>query len=119
MLHHEREDGSGYPFGLKGDRIHEIAKIIAVADIYDAMTSNRYYKEKRCPFEVIEYIEKEHLGTLDHRITSTFLRNIASYYIGEHARLSSGETGVPTTFQSLSSNVQTGTSICRPTARSG
>ncbi|HOL92085.1 MAG TPA: HD-GYP domain-containing protein, partial [Clostridiales bacterium] len=54
---------------------------------------NRYYKEKRCPFEVIEYIEKEHLGTLDHRITSTFLRNIASYYIGEHARLSSGETG--------------------------
>ncbi|HPP35718.1 MAG TPA: HD-GYP domain-containing protein [Clostridiales bacterium] len=93
LLHHEREDGSGYPFGLKGDRIHEIAKIIAVADIYDAMTSNRYYKEKRCPFEVIEYIEKEHLGTLDHRITSTFLRNIASYYIGEHARLSSGETG--------------------------
>ncbi|HEY8349286.1 MAG TPA: HD-GYP domain-containing protein [Clostridia bacterium] len=93
LQHHEREDGSGYPLGLKGDRIHETARIIAVADIYDAMTSNRYYKERACPFEVIEYIEKEHLGTLDHRITSTFLRNIASYYIGEFVKLSSGETG--------------------------
>jgi len=93
LQHHEREDGSGYPFGLRGDRIHEIAKIIAVADIYDAMTSNRFYKERACPFDVIDYIEKEHLGTLDHRITSTFLKNIASYYIGEHVILSSGDTG--------------------------
>ncbi len=93
LQHHEREDGSGYPFGLRGDRIHEIAKIIAVADIYDAMTSNRFYKERACPFDVIDYIEKDHLGTLDHRITSTFLKNIASYYIGEHVILSSGDTG--------------------------
>jgi len=93
LQHHEREDGSGYPFGLRGDRIHEIAKIIAVADIYDAMTSNRFYKERACPFDVIDYIEKEHLGTLDHRITSTFLKNIASYYIGELVILSSGDTG--------------------------
>lgn len=93
LQHHEREDGSGYPFGLTGDRINETAKIIAVADIYDAMTSNRFYRERACPFEVIGYIEKEHIGTLDHRIASTFLKNIASYYIGEHVILSSGEAG--------------------------
>ena len=81
LQHHEREDGSGISlWPLTGDRINETAKIIAVADpIYDAMTSNRFYRERACPFEVIGYIEKEHIGTLDHRIASTFLKNIASY----------------------------------------
>lgn len=93
LQHHEREDGSGYPFGLKGDRIHETARIIAVADIYDAMTSNTYYRERFCPFDVIECMEKDYFGILDHRIISIFLRNIASYYLGEMVRLSNGEMG--------------------------
>ncbi|RCX13818.1 HD-GYP domain-containing protein (c-di-GMP phosphodiesterase class II) [Anaerobacterium chartisolvens] len=50
LMHHEREDGTGYPVGLKADKIHEFAKIIAVADIYDAMTSDRAYREKESPF---------------------------------------------------------------------
>ncbi|MCR4437033.1 MAG: HD domain-containing protein [Clostridiales bacterium] len=49
LMHHEREDGSGYPAGVKGTHIHPFAKIIAVADIYDAMTSNRAYREKSPP----------------------------------------------------------------------
>jgi HD-GYP domain-containing protein (c-di-GMP phosphodiesterase class II) len=93
LQHHEREDGSGYPFGLKGDRIHETARIIAVADVYDAMTSNRYHRERICPFDVIEHMEKDNFGILDHRISSTFLKNIASYYIGELVKLSNGELG--------------------------
>lgn len=93
LLHHEREDGSGYPFGLKGDNIHEFAKIIAVADMYDAMTSNRPYKERACPFDVIETIEKDNFGILDHKVASTFLKNIASYYMGEIVKLSNGAIG--------------------------
>jgi|BioPla2DNA2_1021312.scaffolds.fasta_scaffold01019_17 HD-GYP domain-containing protein (c-di-GMP phosphodiesterase class II) len=93
LQHHERQDGSGYPFGLTGDRIHETARIIAVADIYDAMTSNRLYKERVCPFDVFETIEKDYFGKLDHRTANTFLKNIASYYIGELVRLSNGNIG--------------------------
>lgn len=93
LMHHEREDGSGYPFGLKSEQIHDFAKIIAVADIYDAMTSNRSYRNMLCPFEVIESMEKDNFGTLDHRVVSVFLKNIASYYIGDFVKLSTGDIG--------------------------
>jgi HD-GYP domain-containing protein (c-di-GMP phosphodiesterase class II) len=93
LMHHEREDGSGYPFGLKGDKIHDFAKIVAVADIYDAMTSNRSYRNMQCPFDVLERIEKNSFGTLDHRVVSVFLKNIASYYMGDFVKLSTGDIG--------------------------
>ncbi len=93
LLHHEREDGSGYPFGLRGSSIHVFAKIIAVADVYDAMTSNRCYKEKESPFEVIEYMEKQCFNVLDYKIVNLFLKNIASYYIGDFIKLSTGSIG--------------------------
>lgn len=93
LMHHEREDGSGYPFGLKGEQIHDFAKIIAVADIYDAMTSNRCYRNMTCPFEVLEHMERDSFGTLDHRVVSVFLKNIASYYMGDFVKLSTGDIG--------------------------
>lgn len=93
LMHHEREDGSGYPFGVKGPQIHEFAKIIAVADIYDAMTSNRAYREKESPFEVFELMEKDSFGVLDPKITSVFLSNIAAYYIGDFVKLNTGDIG--------------------------
>lgn len=93
LMHHEREDGSGYPYGLKGEQIHDYAKIIAVADIYDAMTSNRSYRNKICPFDVIEHMEKNNFETLDHRVISVFLKNIAAYYIGYKVMLSTGDIG--------------------------
>lgn len=93
LMHHEREDGSGYPFGLKGQQIHPFGKIIAVADIYDAMTSNKAYRKMICPFDVIETIEKDYFGILDHRVVSVFLHNIASYYIGNFVKLSNGDIG--------------------------
>jgi putative nucleotidyltransferase with HDIG domain len=93
LMHHEREDGSGYPFGLKGDKIHEFGKIVAVADVYDAMTSTRVYRDKQCPFDVIESISIDHFNTLDNKITNVFLRNIASYYLGESVILSDGTIG--------------------------
>lgn len=93
LMHHEREDGTGYPFGLKSEQIHDFGKIIAVADIYDAMTSNKAYRSMVCPFEVIEHMEKENFGILDHRVVSIFLKNIAAYYIGDFVKLSTGDIG--------------------------
>lgn len=93
LMHHEREDGSGYPFGIKGPQIHEFGKIVAVADIYDAMTSNRAYRGKESPFEVFELMENDSFGILDPKVTGTFLNNIASYYIGDFVKLSTGDIG--------------------------
>lgn len=91
LMHHEREDGSGYPTGAKGEKINQMAKIIAVADIYDAMTSDRVYRERESPFEVFELMEEKTVGILDVRVVNAFLNNIAAYYVGDFARLNSGE----------------------------
>lgn len=93
LMHHEREDGSGYPAGAKGQQIHEFAKIIAVADIYDAMTSNRPYKEKESPFDVFEIMENKSFGVLDPKVISVFLNNLAAYYLGDMVKLNNGEIG--------------------------
>ena len=93
LMHHEREDGTGYPNGVKGSYIHEFAKIIAVADIYDAMTSNRIYEQKKSPFEVFSLLENNSFGILDTRVVKVFLSNMAVYYIGDFVRLSTGDMG--------------------------
>lgn len=93
LMHHEREDGSGYPVGMKGESIHQFAKIIAVADIYDAMTSNRVYREKGSPFDVFELMESKTFGVFDPVVVNAFLNNIAAYYIGDFVRLSNGMIG--------------------------
>ncbi|KXG74223.1 HD-GYP domain-containing protein [Thermotalea metallivorans] len=93
LQHHERMDGSGYPLGIKGDKIHEFAKIIAVADVFDAMTSQRMYRSKESPFKVAEYIAENSFGILDPFIVGTFLENISRYYVGNIVKLNSGEVG--------------------------
>ena len=57
IQHHERLDGSGYPFGLTNNKIHTVAKIIGVADTYHAMTSERLYRKKQSPFKVLRINE--------------------------------------------------------------
>lgn len=93
LMHHEREDGSGYPLGLKSPQIHPFAKIIGVVDIYDAMTSNRCYKRRQPPFAVLELYESEYLTKCDANIMLTFLKHISSYYIGSMIKLNNGQSG--------------------------
>lgn len=93
LMHHEREDGNGYPLNLKGNQIHEFGKIIAVADIYDAMTSNRVYKDKESPFDVFEILENHTFGVLDQKVVGAFLKNIGSYYIGNFVKINTGNIG--------------------------
>lgn len=91
LMHHEKIDGSGYPLGAVENQIPIYAKIIAVADIYDAMTSNRSYRDKLCPFEVIREFEMQTYGKLDTQVLSVFLKNIANSYLGDFVELSNGE----------------------------
>lgn len=93
LFHHEREDGSGYPSGIKTEKIPQLAKILAVADIYDAMTSTRVYSEEKPAFNVFKMMEDQSYGRLDLTITQTLLQNIASYYLGHRVILSNGDKG--------------------------
>lgn len=93
LFHHERCDGSGYPFGLKGNRLPEFAKIVAIADVYDAMTANRVYRQGLCPFDVIKLFEEDGLHRYDPHIMMTFLNNIVNTYINNTIRLNDGTIG--------------------------
>ncbi|MBS4537278.1 HD-GYP domain-containing protein [Clostridium sp. D2Q-11] len=93
LQHHEREDGTGYPLGIKSNEIHEFGKIIAVCDVFNAMTSNRVYKGKESPFKVAEEILYDSFGTLDGRISTVFLNNISKFYIGNIVKLNNGSIG--------------------------
>jgi HD-GYP domain-containing protein (c-di-GMP phosphodiesterase class II) len=87
LMHHERMDGSGYPLGLKEDKIHSFAKIIAIADVFDAVNSDRVYKKSRGPFEALEIIKKESLHHLSLEYCDIFLSNVVNYYMGENVVL--------------------------------
>lgn len=92
--HHERLDGSGYPRGLLNFEIHPYAKIIAVADVFDAVTSNRVYRKKMLPSMGMEII-KEGSGTLyDEKVVQAFRRCVTYYPNGTVLLLSDGRRGI-------------------------
>lgn len=93
LMHHERLNGSGYPFGVKEDEISFYSRVLAIADVFSAMTSNRSYRKKFSPFTVIETLEKQYIGALDASILRTFIANIYPYYIGRRVILSNGISG--------------------------
>lgn len=93
LMHHEREDGTGYPLGLTGDKIHPFGKITALSDIFDAITSNRPYKTRDSLFKVLDVFQKESYGLLDPKYSMIFIKKIINYYINSTVLLSNGETG--------------------------
>lgn len=93
LMHHERCDGSGYPSGLTSEKIDSYAKIISIADVYDAMTSARVYRDAMCPFEVIEIFERDGLSKYDTQYLLTFIENVANLYIKSSVRLNDNRTG--------------------------
>ncbi|MDE7297551.1 MAG: HD domain-containing protein, partial [Lachnospiraceae bacterium] len=93
MMHHERCDGSGYPMGIKGDQIDRFAKIVMIADVYEAMTAARVYRGPLCPFEVISIFESEGLAKYDTRYVMTFLEHINQTYLHNNVRLNDKSEG--------------------------
>lgn len=89
--HHERFDGTGYPLQLKSDNIHLCARIVAVADVYDALTSDRVYRKKLRPHEVYEYITSLGAHHFDLNVVSSFVRYVAVYPVGTGVMLNTRE----------------------------
>ena len=80
--HHEHIDGSGYPRGLKGDKIHRFAKIVAIADVYDALTSERPYKKAYTPNIAHNIMCNVTHGQFDPDLLTLFFNNVALYPVG-------------------------------------
>lgn len=91
--HHERYDGKGYPNGLKGKDIHIFARIVTIADMFSAMTTDRIYRKAVNPFKVAEVMKSEAYGYLDPFITTLFINHISNFYVGNVVRLNNGEVG--------------------------
>lgn len=93
LQHHEKEDGSGYPLGLRGAQTHIYSKIVAVADIFHAMTNNRMYRKAQSPYLVLEHIFNESFGKLDPSLVQTFIQKVAQIHSGTVVRLSDNRVG--------------------------
>lgn len=93
LMHHERNDGSGYPLKLKGNQIDPYARIVAIADVYDAMTAARCYRGPLCPFRVIETFEAEGFQKYDVSILLPFLQNVVNSCLQNRCLLSDGRKG--------------------------
>jgi putative nucleotidyltransferase with HDIG domain len=92
--HHERIDGTGYPLGLKGDEISYYSKAVAIADVYDAMTSQRCYQDKFLPTDVLKKLYEWSSYHYDRTLVEQFIRCIGIYPVGTLVQLESGLIGV-------------------------
>ncbi|MFL0584569.1 HD-GYP domain-containing protein [Solibacillus silvestris] len=92
--HHERIDGSGYPRGIINNEIHPFAKIIAVSDVFDALTSNRIYRKKMLPSEAIAIIDKGDGKLFDAKVMEAFRRSVVHYANGTIVLLTDGRRGI-------------------------
>ncbi|WP_305075816.1 HD-GYP domain-containing protein [Propionivibrio sp.] len=94
LHHHEKTDGSGYPKGLKDKEISLYAKMGAVCDVYDAITSNRPYKAGWCPAESLRRMAEWANGHFDPTVFQAFVKSLGIYPIGSLVRLNSGRLGL-------------------------
>jgi HD-GYP domain-containing protein (c-di-GMP phosphodiesterase class II) len=90
LQHHERTNGKGYPNGISGQRMDYFSKIVAVADVFHAMTSKRVYRDAVPFYEVVKQLNSSKFGELDPEITSVFLQNIMTISIGNGVILNDG-----------------------------
>lgn len=89
LHHHEKEDGTGYPDHLQGEDIGLFAKILHIADVYDALIAKRPYKDPYSPSEAVENIMGD--PAFDVRLKKIFIESVPAYEIGEIVQLSDGQ----------------------------
>ncbi len=93
LTHHERMNGEGFPKGLSGEKIHPFARVVAVADAYDNLTSEREGFVKKTPFDAINFFVKEIYSTFDPAVCVPLLTRIKDSLIGSAVTLSNGQKG--------------------------
>ena len=93
LLHHENVDGSGFPFGLKQEKIPLYSRIIAIADTYNDLTSKRPFNAKKNPLEALKHLETELIDKLDVELLLVFLNKLSSCFIGQKVGLNTGAVG--------------------------
>lgn len=94
LYHHERMDGSGYPTGALAGDLHEFARIVAVADVYDAMISDRCNRKKWSSNQAVNYLIENAETKFDTKLVSVFIKQIAIYPNGSMVRLSNNAIGI-------------------------
>ena len=85
LQHHEKINGIGYPYGIRGDQIHDVAQVVSICDAYDAMTTNRCYQKAKTPFKAFEIISQEMRGHFEPSIVEAFIKllNVEKYKKGK------------------------------------
>lgn len=96
LQHHEKINGQGYPDNLKDKAINRFARIVAIADVYDALTSDRPYRKAMCPNDAVEYILSHGDTHFDYDMVKIFSKTIVPYPQGTLVKLSNGDTAVVT-----------------------
>ena len=94
LSHHERLDGRGYPNGVPEWKISRFARIIAIVDAYDAITSDRCYQDGRSPAKALRILYRERFGHFDAELTEAFIRMVGIYPPGSLVELNSGEVAI-------------------------
>ncbi len=93
IMHHEKEDGTGYPYGIKGEQKNLYSKILTVADIFDAITSERVYRGRQTPFVAFKELERVGFDSLDPKVMMIMFKNMPRYYIGSKVKMENGDIG--------------------------
>lgn len=93
LQHHEKVDGTGYPLGIDATKIHPYAKIVAIADIFHAMTLNKAYRKAASPYLVLEQIQSDAFGKLDPAYVRTFIEKATQFHNGTIVKLSDERMG--------------------------
>jgi putative nucleotidyltransferase with HDIG domain len=94
LYHHERMDGTGYPTGTPAGDLHEFNRIVAIADVYDALTTDRVYRKKWSANQAVNYLIEFAETKFDIKLVSVFIKQIAIYPNGSMVRLSNQSIGI-------------------------
>ncbi len=94
LLHHERQDGTGYPNGLKGDEIGLYGSMAAIADTFDALTAVRPYAEPLSPSSALSFLYKERGTGFHAELVEQFIQCVGAFPVGSVVELNSGEVGI-------------------------
>ena len=93
-FHHERLDGKGYPFGLKGDEINQYIRMISIVDVYDALTAQRVYKDGMNPIQAFKILRSDCPNSFDSDLVARFIQCIGIYPVGTLVKLKSQKLGI-------------------------